>query len=129
VFWFFPLEVRWIVVLYVIYDLHPLLLELAGNQVYTGIAHAAHLGGLAFGFVYWKFDLNLERLWDRLPRVRSSSHRPRRAYPVRRSAERQLDDDVDDILRKISESGEASLSEHERRILARASERYKRKHQ
>jgi hypothetical protein len=35
---------------------------------------------------------------------------------------------VDEILAKISVSGPDSLSEHERRVLQRASERYKRKH-
>jgi membrane associated rhomboid family serine protease len=130
IFWFFPLEVRWIVVLYVIYDLHPLLLALAGDQFHTGVAHAAHLGGLAFGFVYWKFDLQLERYWDKLPKLRGAglSQRRESIAPVRRSAEAQQDQQVDDILRKIAESGEASLTDQERRTLQRASERYKRKH-
>jgi len=130
VFWFFPLEVRWIVVLYVIYDLHPLLLELAGDRVYSGVAHAAHLGGLAFGFVYWRFDMQLERYWDKLPKLRGAglSQRRESIAPVRRSAEAQQDQQVDDILRKIAESGEASLTDQERRTLQRASERYKRKH-
>ena len=130
IFWFFPLEVRWIVVLYVIYDLHPLLLALAGDQFQSGVAHAAHLGGLAFGFVYWKFDLQLERYWDKLPKLRGAGPSQRRESiaPIRRSAEAQQDQQVDDILRKIAESGEPSLTDQERRILQRAAERYKRKH-
>jgi membrane associated rhomboid family serine protease len=130
IFWFFPLEVRWIVVLYVIYDLHPLLLELAGDQVFAGTAHAAHLGGLAFGFLYWKFDLHLERYWDKLPKLRGAGLSQRREpiAPIRRSAEQQQDQQVDEILRKIADSGEASLSDQERRTLQRASERYRRKH-
>ncbi len=130
VFWFFPLEVRWIVLLYVIISVHPLLLALAGNQIYAEVAHAAHLGGLAWGFVYWKFELNLERFWNKLPAWRAGSsgiHRP--ATPGRsRSPQRQMEDEVDEILAKISVSGPDSLSEHERRVLQRASERYKRKH-
>ena len=130
IFWFFPLEVRWIVVLYVIYDLHPLLLELAGDQVFTGTAHAAHLGGLAFGFVYWKFDLHLEQYWDKLPKLRGAgvSRQRESIAPIRRSAEQQQDQQVDEILQKIAESGESSLTDQERRTLQRASERYKRKH-
>ncbi|HEY3787858.1 MAG TPA: rhomboid family intramembrane serine protease, partial [Urbifossiella sp.] len=44
--WFIPLEMRWLMVLFVIWDLHPILLTLAGDQVFTGVGHAAHLGGL-----------------------------------------------------------------------------------
>jgi membrane associated rhomboid family serine protease len=127
--WFFPLEMRWLVVLYVITTVHPVLLALAGDFVYQEVAHAAHLGGLLFGFLYWKFDLQLERYWDKLPKWRGADIAQRSAglSPVRRSAEHQQDQDVDNILRKIAESGEASLTDHERRTLQRASERYKRK--
>jgi Uncharacterized membrane protein (homolog of Drosophila rhomboid) len=130
IFWFFPLEVRWVVVLYVIYDLHPVLLALAGDRIYADVAHAAHLGGLAFGFIYWKLDLQLERYWDQLRKL-AGSRAPRRREtiaPIRRSAQQQQDQDVDEILRKIADSGEASLTDQERRVLQRASERYKRKH-
>ncbi len=130
IFWFFPLEVRWIVVIYVIYDLHPVLLALAGDRLFTGVAHAAHLGGLAFGFVYWKLNLQLERYWDMLPKPRKAGYSQRReaVAPIRRSEEHKQDQEVDDILRKIAESGEAALTDHERRTLQRAAERYKRKH-
>jgi membrane associated rhomboid family serine protease len=131
-FWFFPLEVRWVVMLYIIFDLHPVLLALAGNvSYYDRVAHAAHLGGLAFGFVYWKFELNLERWWDKLPKLRApslGSARPSGGPARRRSPERQMEDEVDAILAKISVSGEASLTDQERRTLQKASERYKRKH-
>ena len=129
--WFFPIEARWLVVIYVIITVHPLLLAVAGEQLYTGVAHAAHLGGLVFGFFYWKFDVQLERWWDKLPKLRvgTGGRGPSRRSPspIRRSAERQMEDEVDDILRKLHESGEASLTDQERRTLARASERYKRK--
>jgi hypothetical protein len=129
VFWFFPLEVRWLVILYVLFDLHPLLLALAGNQLFTGIAHAAHLGGLAFGFLYWKFDLNLERLAARLPRFRGVARgpAPRRGVPTAAANERSLEDQVDRLLEKIASQGIESLTDNERRTLERASERYKRK--
>ena len=130
IFWFFPLEVRWIVVLYVIYDCTRSCWHLPGTRSLPAIAHAAHLGGLAFGFVYWKFDIQLERYWDKLPKLRGAglSRRRESIAPVRRSAEQQQDQQVDEILRKIAESGEASLTDQEHRTLQRASERYKRKH-
>lgn len=129
VMYIIPLEVRWLVVLYVIFDLHPVLLALAGYPQATGIAHAAHLGGLAFGFVYWKFNLRLapftQRLrlprWDRTFGARRGI---RMHEPSRRSPDRKLDSQVDDILRKIHEQGEASLTERERATLTAASKRY-----
>lgn len=129
VMYIIPLEVRWLVVLYVIFDLHPVLLALAGHPQRTGIAHAAHLGGLAFGFLYWKFNLRLapftQRLrlprWDRT----FGSRRGLRVHePSRRNPDRKLDSQVDDILRKIHEQGEASLTDRERETLTAASKRY-----
>jgi membrane associated rhomboid family serine protease len=133
VFWFWPVEIRWIVLAYVLFSIHPLLLALAGEQLYSGFyagtAHAAHLGGLAFGFVYWRMGWNLERWWDRIPKPKSAGlPRPRRAAPpVRRAPEEQFDAEVDEVLKKISESGRESLTPHERRILDLASQRYKRR--
>jgi membrane associated rhomboid family serine protease len=129
VFWFFPIEVRWLVILYVIYDLHPLLLELSGSPSYSGVGHAAHLGGMAFGFLYWKFNLNLERYWNRLPQWNAAGGPARntiRPLP-RKSVEQKLEAEVDEILSKISISGEESLTEAERRTLELASRRYKNK--
>src|SRR5699024_6909026 len=55
-FWIIPVQIRWLMILYVILDLHPVLLVLAGEPNQSGVAHAAHLGGLAFGFFYWQQD-------------------------------------------------------------------------
>jgi membrane associated rhomboid family serine protease len=124
-----PVEVRWLVVLYVIFDLHPVLLALAGDHMVTGIAHAAHLGGLAFGFLYWRFDLRLAPLMDRLRMPRwNRLFGPRREFqvfrPTRDDVEDDVDAQVDDILRKIRDQGEASLSRREQEILISASRRY-----
>jgi len=40
IFWFWPVEMRWIVLVYVIWDLHPVLLALAGEPQMTGIGNA-----------------------------------------------------------------------------------------
>jgi rhomboid family protein len=124
-----PVEIRWLVVLYVIFDLHPVLLALAGEPLDTGVAHAAHLGGLAFGFIYWKSNIRLERYFPglRLPRVQQWFG-PRRSIRVYRPSPdnitRDSDSQVDDILRKIKEQGSDSLTEAERQILIDASRRY-----
>jgi membrane associated rhomboid family serine protease len=50
-FWFMPLRMRHAAILWI-------LLELVGSfNPYSGIASAAHLGGLIFGLVYAKYAL------------------------------------------------------------------------
>lgn len=131
--WFFPLEMRWVMVLYVIWDLHPVLLALAGDRMFTGIAHAAHLGGLAFGFLYAKYQWRLDDLtdWITWPRWRGRRKpRLRLAPEPLPSSEPPRDADmarVDEVLQKIIDSGQASLTEDERAILRTASEQLKRR--
>ena len=52
VFFVIPVEVRWLVIAYAIYDLFPVLRQIGGDVVGDGVAHSAHLGGLAFGLFY-----------------------------------------------------------------------------
>lgn len=131
IFWFFPIQMRWLMALYVIWDLHPVLLTLAGDQLFTGIGHAAHLGGLAFGFVYGWYGLRIDRIWDRIPSMNMKWKRNAhlRLYDAA-TPDRHLETDtdkrrLDDVLEKISISGQDSLNEEERSILRAASERLK----
>jgi membrane associated rhomboid family serine protease len=138
-FWILPLQMRWLMLFYVIYDLHPVLLSLSGDRVFTGIAHAAHLGGAAFGFLYshyqWRLEPLVDRIafpslrWQRRPRLRlvreTISEAPPVAEPALAPAAESETDRLDDLLKKIYESGQASLTEEERDILRRASERMK----
>lgn len=128
-----PVEIRWLVVLYVIFDLHPVLLALAGDRLDTGVAHAAHLGGLAFAYAYWKLNWRLERY---VPSLQRPNMRrwigPRRAIRVYRPPPAvdtpDPDSEVDDILRKIQEHGYASLTDAEKQTLTDASRRYQNRH-
>ena len=131
-----PVELRWVVVMYVIYDLYPLLRELGGAGILDQVAHAAHLGGLAYGFLYKHFDLRYSRLlagwsWPRWKRLVKTATRRNpenvRIYepPEERVATPDLKVRVDEILAKISAQGEASLTEKEREILKEASRRFK----
>jgi membrane associated rhomboid family serine protease len=130
---FISIEARWLVCLYVIIDLYPVLLAMSGDPMLMGgIAHAAHLGGLLFGFLYWRFGLHLERWWETLARSkRQVSRQARRfwgTYPkIARQSEQQKEDDVDAILKKLHESGVDSLSANERRILEQESERLRKR--
>jgi membrane associated rhomboid family serine protease len=107
-----------------------------------GIAHSCHLGGLLYGYLFGRLDLRLGRFLE-LPYMSRRFWRlkaaPYRVYPgddnepepqVRSSHQtdvpsEELDQKVDAVLAKLFESGEAGLTEDERRLLMRASERYK----
>ena len=138
-----PVQMRFLLLMYVVFDLHPILLKLAGTPIATGTAHAAHLGGLAFGYLYWKFDWRLSPFIDaiqsRFKKGEASADRQRKPLkdktdfaPPRKTVSKKasprskrLEADLDSILQKISDSGEESLTDRERRILKQASDHFK----
>jgi membrane associated rhomboid family serine protease len=140
-FWgILPIEVRWLVALFVVQDTWPVLQSLAGQGSNDNIAHAAHLGGLAFGYWYKKRGLRLEYFWANLrwPKL-SSLWRPRSKIRVYRppvastqadrkdanSTELEFEQKLDAILDKIHKQGKASLTDRERSILDEASRFYR----
>jgi membrane associated rhomboid family serine protease len=128
-FWFIPVPLWVLLGGYVLYDLHPVLLMLAHEKVFTGVAHAGHLGGLAFGYLYWRMGRRLEGVFGRKWR----GTRPRRykpeplREPVILSYPRpdDLAERVDEVLKKISEHGKDSLTAEERDLLIEASAKYR----
>ena len=137
IWFFFPLEMRWLVLLYVAFDLHPLLLKLAGDQVYTGVAHAAHLGGLAFGFFYWNQQLKLAPMVDAIKGIDlRKTFRRRRDLKLHTQdtdlipptdPETAEQEQLDELLIKISREGRENLSVEELELLNQASERLRRR--
>jgi hypothetical protein len=133
-FFLLRVQIRFLVIGYLIYDLLPVLQSLGGNPYGDGVAHAAHLGGLAFGFAYHYFGWKIEQLGARFPAVFSRRtwvrpkhvrvYRPPEQAPAL-EAPQNFDTKVDAILDKIHAHGEASLTDQERDILRKASERYK----
>ena len=132
VFFILPVEVRWLVLFYAVISIHPILLALSGEDVllYDNVAHAAHLGGLVFGYLYGKQHWRLSDLPRRLglggSRGSSSGSR-RKTIPISRDVATAAR--VDEILQKIHESGEDSLTDEERRFLAKESDRMKKRRQ
>ena len=131
---FVSIEARWLVCLYVVVDLYPVLMAFSGDAMLMGdVGHAGHLGGLLFGFLYWRFGLHLERFWEGIAKGRRQIGRQARrmwgTYPrvVRPSPEQGEQDHVDEILKKLHESGVDSLTAAERRTLEEASERLRRR--
>lgn len=135
IFFVIPLQIRWLVVIYAVFDFSPVLMQLAGEGGNDGIAHAAHAGGLIFGLCYgwrnWRLSSRFEgwnqgtswRRWKswfrRRPKL--ALHRPNDLTSHQSTSTR-----LDELLAKISEQGEASLTQEERQFLIRESERLKR---
>jgi membrane associated rhomboid family serine protease len=90
-----------------------------------GIGHFAHLGGMLVGYVYIKADWRFStffRFSSLRSRLRNLAHKRRmRAVDKKRERERQLMDNVDRILEKISQAGFDSLTREEKRTLEEAS--------
>jgi membrane associated rhomboid family serine protease len=104
----------------------------------SGVAHAAHLGGMLGGVGYVRFLLGRGRGAWRWPKVSVMKRRPKvvvmaapspkfrvsKAPPAERPAElppeEYMQQEVDPILDKISSKGIHSLTERERRILQAA---------
>ncbi|MCI0376324.1 MAG: rhomboid family intramembrane serine protease [Gemmataceae bacterium] len=115
-------------------------LQLFGH-VQTGTAVAAHLGGAAFGALYYLGDWRLTGWLQGASRWRRNRSQPRlklyrpedekepvsvgvKASP---DLDEHLDAKLDAVLEKLSKHGRDSLTEGEREILLKASEIYKKK--
>lgn len=109
--------------LYVVSDVFGFL-NPSGNNV----ANIAHLGGALFGFVYFRTGANLGRFVPRrLSDLKLPSFRRRLRLHDPGKEARDLSQQVDAILAKISREGESSLTKQERRTLEDASRRYQRR--
>ncbi len=135
--YFFPVQIRILAGIYFLADLHPLLLTLSGEPRFDeGVAHAAHVGGAIFGFLYWYRNLELLPLLGREPRRRifrpsrrwKSDAEPRiikmqpRVRTFASEDETAIEQQMDRVLERISQEGEDSLSQEDREILEKAKE-------
>ncbi|MBT6156040.1 MAG: rhomboid family intramembrane serine protease [Planctomycetaceae bacterium] len=120
-----PMDLWVMAVIYAVVDTMGLL------QDGSGVAHAAHLGGAAFGVGYKYYNWRLIPLWYGLLGRTSGWKRPRRNPNVRifqpsaQPPDEPIDERVDGILEKIHQQGEASLTDEEREVLKEASRRLK----
>ena len=137
-----PVKVKWLALGSVVLS----LMNAAGGGG-GGVAHFAHLGGFVAAFLYLKSPWAPSE-WGDVPAKRGAKKKsnalvawvgkrrsgpqpvastpitPHPSSPARRS-ERELLDDVDRILDKISAQGLGSLTEDERRRLDEVSKRYR----
>jgi membrane associated rhomboid family serine protease len=121
------------------------ILSMFGSGRGDNIAHAAHLGGFAAGFLYLKFNgpggplggfrkmMNRRKLkvvtYDdsarTTPAARSGPASTTRRRPAGSAEEEKLLDELDRVLEKISTQGMSSLTPQERKLLDEVSRRYR----
>ena len=94
------------------------------------VAYTAHIGGAVFALLYYKFGMRLSSwLPSRMKMPKLGRRPPLRVHDPADDVEEATEDVVDNILRKIREHGQDSLTSQERRILEEASREYqKRRH-
>jgi membrane associated rhomboid family serine protease len=131
-----PVPIWGVVIFMVVADAFNLLGGTSG-----GVATAAHLGGAAFGFCYYRLHWRLTgwspgggsaRSRRAEPRLRLYQEEDEESTPTpvsvaARAEEETLEAQVDAILEKISRVGKDNLTENERQILLRASEAIRRR--
>ena len=126
---FIPIEMFWLAVIFLVIN----LFSVFGHESST-VAHAVHLGGAAYGIAYKLGDLRFSRInpsnlgqnpWPRKHSVGVRKKHAPNLRVVRPPEEEVLNDQVDEVLRKISREGTESLTDQERDILQSASQQYK----
>ena len=131
-FYVVPVTAKWMAILYAGFDAYPMLKQLGGHLDMSGVAHSAHIGGMLFGFLYGRHHWQLEPLFDRFrfsnplkrrPQLRVVRDTDEPSHPELRPRrnEAQLQLRLDELLSKITEQGQASLTESERNELNEAS--------
>ncbi len=142
--WFLLPVPAWILALF--YVVIAAFSGLGGAPARGGIGHLAHLGGAAFGFLYFQSGFRFTTIFSTRretarvrPRLRVlsppvelaepelsdelSDFQPRTAKP----ADEQLEAKLDAVLEKVARYGQASLTAEEREILFKASDVYKKR--
>jgi hypothetical protein len=125
------IQLRWLVALYALFGLYPALRVLQNGGGLIGLAYASSVTSIAFALLYRKFDWHLAALisafnlgaWQRAWRNRIGRRKLRVYKPSTEILD--LDSKLDALLAKIHEQGSESLTDEERQILVRASERMK----
>jgi hypothetical protein len=121
VFFILPLNLKakYLAFIAIAFDVVPLL-----QRADTGVAHLAHLGGAAFGYLYIKqLGYGTTPRWLLWLQGMSARLKPRpRPTPRNLSSEEFMRQEIDPILDKIAREGMQSLTRRERKILESAKE-------
>jgi membrane associated rhomboid family serine protease len=116
VLFIWPVKLKWLVVIYALFD----LINFYG--IGFGVV-TAHIGAAAFAFLYIKqlkkgndWIRGIASLFKRRGPLKVASKNP-----LKKPSDRPRQDEVDEVLDKISKKGYDSLSKQEKEILFRAS--------
>lgn len=94
------------------------------------VAYTAHIGGALFAFAYFKTGWRLSKWLPDSWNIPKFGRRPKlRVLDPDDGNDSETDLAVDEILRKIQDHGQESLTRRERRILQKASQKYQKKRQ
>lgn len=135
VYFLLPIRARYFVLIYILLELYA---GITGTS--DGVAHFAHLGGAAVGYIYILIDQQRLPFQKTIDRAKQRFTHPERVnqyssgydrtsisdakyYDVRDDEERVSQQRIDEILDKISQNGYQSLSEKEKKILFEASKK------
>ena len=146
-----PMPVWLLVIVYVGLDILGAVRGAVGMRT-APIGYFAHLGGAAFGLLYFQTGVRIGDIFKRSPRAAAERARPKlRVVPAEVEAEtptpvgaavesqprpkevakepidEQLEARLDQVLAKVSKYGQESLTPEEREILFKASELYKKR--
>lgn len=112
-FFVFPVKLWVLAVIIVLIDVIGLL------STHGDVAHAAHLGGALFGYLYYRHGSRVRGVFDAIDRY--ADKRDAQKELKRRGQEAELRREIDRILDKINREGEGALTDEERRFLKEAS--------
>lgn len=110
------------------------IMGMLGRSSSGNVAYACHLAGAASGFLFYKTNWCLgdlvplgwlQRQWKTVNGPRVRLHRPSAEDDDESEWDEDLSSRVDEILAKISATGEASLTKEERKILQNASRQFR----
>ena len=83
-----------------------------------GTAHITHLGGALYGYIYFKFGYLFANIGAQFSLKRSK--KKHKQFKFTKEEPRSMEE-IDPVLKKISEQGLGSLTKSERKILDKAS--------
>ncbi|HET6440933.1 MAG TPA: rhomboid family intramembrane serine protease [Phycisphaerae bacterium] len=120
-FFVFPIEARWVAIIYALVETRHIVGGLTKGWT-DNVAHAAHFGGMALGFVWMKFGDHVAA-WRRYHRGSARSQHTSQGRGREAKDEAKEEAEVDRILKKIHEEGIDSLTPREKMFLQDTSRR------
>ncbi|MCZ6571650.1 MAG: rhomboid family intramembrane serine protease [Planctomycetota bacterium] len=90
-------------------------------DTHSELAHAAHLGGALFGYIYFKYGGRFRNVFNALDQRAERKQRERARASEHK--EREMREELDRILDKVNREGMPALSDEEKRFLKSASDR------